>query len=265
MKGRQYAPSGTEADYAAMGIKFHCPQGHKLNVKAFLAGKKGVCPKCGTKLRIPQASEPGLGDADDSDAGKALAGHPGNGAAVKTPVATAAAAPVMPAAFAMPAARPAVSGPLPAAMTATQVAAPAMPAMPAAMPAPAISDPIAEAPGAIWYVRPPSGGQFGPARGDVMRKWIAEGRVSSDSLIWREGWTDWQTAGKLFPNLQSVSGGAATAAPAPTGVTRAARTVSRYQAKKSGGNSTAIALLIFLAIVCVALVAVLLVVLFNQT
>ena len=136
--------------------------------------------------------------------------------------------------------------------------------MPAVIPAPAVSDPIAEAPAAIWYVRPPSGGQFGPARGDVMRKWIAEGRVSSDSLVWREGWTDWQSAGKLFPSLQSVSA-AATASPAPTGVTRAARTVSRYQAKKSGGNSTAIALLIFLAIVCVALVAVLLVVLFNQT
>jgi hypothetical protein len=243
-----------------MGIKFHCPQGHKLNVKAFLAGKKGVCPKCGTKLRIPEASEPGLGgdDADDSDGGKVPAGHPGNGAAR---AAVATAAPVMPAAVAMPAARPAVSAAMP-------VPAPAMPAMPAAIPAaipaPAVSDPIAEAPAAIWYVRPPSGGQFGPARGDVMRKWITEGRVSSDSLVWREGWTDWQTAGKLFPNLQSASAAAAPS-PAPTGVTRAARTVSRYQAKKSGGNSTAIALLIFLAIVCVALVAVLLYVLFNQT
>ncbi len=240
-----------------MGIKFHCPQGHKLNVKAFLAGKKGVCPKCGTKLRIPEASEPGLGDgdADDSDGGKAPAGHPGNGAAVKSPAAVATAAPVMPAAVAMPAARPGVATPAPA---------PA-PALPAAIPAPAVSDPIAEAPAAIWYVRPPSGGQFGPARGDVMRKWIAEGRVSSDSLVWREGWTDWQTAGKLFPNLQSAGGAPAAPAPAPTGVTRAARTVSRYQAKKSGGNSTAVALLIFLAIVCVALVAVLMYVLFNQS
>src|SRR4051794_22884181 len=52
---------------AAMGIKFHCPQGHKLNVKAFLAGKKGICPKCGTKLRIPEASEPALVDNEDDD------------------------------------------------------------------------------------------------------------------------------------------------------------------------------------------------------
>ena len=50
-----------------MGIKFHCPQGHKLNVKAFLAGKKGICPKCGTKLRIPEASEPALLDSEGDD------------------------------------------------------------------------------------------------------------------------------------------------------------------------------------------------------
>jgi hypothetical protein len=36
-----------------MGIRFSCPNGHKLNVKAFLAGKRGVCPQCGAKFLIP--------------------------------------------------------------------------------------------------------------------------------------------------------------------------------------------------------------------
>jgi hypothetical protein len=36
-----------------MGIRFTCPNGHKLHVKAFLAGKRGVCPKCGVKVQIP--------------------------------------------------------------------------------------------------------------------------------------------------------------------------------------------------------------------
>ena len=62
-------------------------------------------------------------------------------------------------------------------------------------------DPIDEAPQAIWYVRPPSGGQYGPARGDIMRKWMGEGRVSPDSLVWREGWDDWRTAAEAFPSL----------------------------------------------------------------
>ena len=53
----------------------------------------------------------------------------------------------------------------------------------------------------IWYIRPPSGGQFGPAPGELMRTWISEGRVSADSLVWREGWRDWQEAGAVFPKL----------------------------------------------------------------
>ena len=63
-------------------------------------------------------------------------------------------------------------------------------------------DPIAEAPEAIWYVRPPSGGQFGPATGDSMRTWMSEGRVSADSLVWREGWCEWREAATVFPKLR---------------------------------------------------------------
>jgi hypothetical protein len=40
----------------AMGIRFLCPNGHKLNVKAELAGRRGSCPECGAKLVIPAAS-----------------------------------------------------------------------------------------------------------------------------------------------------------------------------------------------------------------
>jgi hypothetical protein len=70
-----------------------------------------------------------------------------------------------------------------------------------AAPAPAGPDAIDENPEAVWYVRPPSGGQFGPAKGDVMRKWLAEGRVSPDALVWREGWADWKEAEPMFPSL----------------------------------------------------------------
>src|SRR6185436_18686419 len=40
-----------------MGIRFNCPNGHKLNVKEFLAGKRGVCPQCGAKFIIPMPSD----------------------------------------------------------------------------------------------------------------------------------------------------------------------------------------------------------------
>jgi hypothetical protein len=48
-----------------MGIRFTCPSGHKLHVKAHLAGKRGICPQCGAKILIPsvQESEPLTADS----------------------------------------------------------------------------------------------------------------------------------------------------------------------------------------------------------
>ncbi|HEX4415617.1 MAG TPA: hypothetical protein VH107_18435 [Lacipirellulaceae bacterium] len=40
-----------------MGIRFSCPNGHKLNVKTFLAGKRAICPDCGAKVIVPNESE----------------------------------------------------------------------------------------------------------------------------------------------------------------------------------------------------------------
>ena len=216
----------------AMGIKFHCPNGHKLNVKAFLAGKKGVCPKCGTKFRIPAESEPGLVDSDleEGDAG-ASGIKSGNGAPATQP-------------------QPALAA-----------ASSSKKASPLAAPASGASDPIAEGPQLAWYVRPPTGGQFGPARGDIMRTWLGEGRVTSDSLVWREGWTDWQTAGNVFPSLNS-SPMQQPAAPAPlaglsTSVTPQMASLAARPADKKGTSGMAVAILVGLGLVCLVLVAVL--------
>ena len=40
-----------------MGIRFICPScDSKLNVKSYLAGKRGICPKCDARIRIPLKS-----------------------------------------------------------------------------------------------------------------------------------------------------------------------------------------------------------------
>lgn len=52
-----------------------------------------------------------------------------------------------------------------------------------------------------WYVRPPSGGQFGPADVSLLRAWIEEGRVTPDSFVWCQGWGDWQLAGEAFTTV----------------------------------------------------------------
>lgn len=43
-----------------MGIVAYCPQGHRIKVKNQLAGRKGVCPECGARFRIPFESQPEL-------------------------------------------------------------------------------------------------------------------------------------------------------------------------------------------------------------
>lgn len=121
-------------------------------------------------------------------------------------------------------------------------------------PSPAFVDPIAEAPHAVWYVRPPAGGQYGPAAGDLMRKWMGEGRVSADSLVWREGWPDWRKAAKIFPSLAPATA-PATAAPqvsvAPVNAAANAprRTLKSPRKKNSTTLAiTAIAILVLLSL-----------------
>lgn len=274
-----------------MGIKFFCPSGHKLNVKSFLAGKKGVCPHCGERFRIPKHSTRGREKERRDAAGEAVAkgefefdsGILATGAGTATAVAPAATSvastppsppttgtPALPPfpAVATPAPAPSVAEPTPA-----PAAAPAFPAInPAPAPsigpaapsiplptslaraaAPAAADPIAEAPAAVWYVRPPSGGQYGPARGELMRGWIAEGRVSADSLVWRDGWADWRAASQVFPSLGGTT-------PVPLGGLSVPSTAPRAKplyAKKKHTQSSSIAALICLVLVCMFLVALL--------
>jgi hypothetical protein len=38
-----------------------------------------------------------------------------------------------------------------------------------------------------------------------MKRWIHEGRVAGDSLVWCEGWEDWKNAALVFSELDSHS------------------------------------------------------------
>jgi DNA-directed RNA polymerase subunit RPC12/RpoP len=91
--------------------------------------------------------------------------------------------------------------------SAEDVAAPVAVATGPASPAPSLAPPPPPAPTnsaggeARWFVRPPSGGQYGPALETVLRQWITEGRITPDTLIWREGDPEWQKASQAFPQL----------------------------------------------------------------
>jgi hypothetical protein len=154
-------------------------------------------------------------------------------------------------------------------------------------------DPIDEAPSAVWYVRPPTGGQYGPAAANVMRAWLAEGRVGATSLVWRAGWPEWRSAADVFPQLTQglVAGqpalpigipisapaaapaesstndmfanlGAAAGEAAPVGLESGALT-SRHKRRRRSQNVTIVTSVV-LVVVAIVLIAVLIVVLKNQ-
>lgn len=152
-----------------MGIRFLCPNGHKLNVKSFLAGRAGICPHCGERFVIPDESSPDVRVASRPKSRKS--GDSGSSSALPNVAAVAAA-----------------SVAEPSRATAGNGAAADLTAL--------------DAEGGVWYVRRPSGEQYGPASGDVMRRWINERRVGTDCLVWRDGWPEWRKAGEVFPQQE---------------------------------------------------------------
>jgi len=247
-----------------MGIKFDCSDcGRKLNVKSFLAGKRGICPHCGAKVNIPADPVPQVTSASPVPS-------PAVGAAAQLASPAVEAAPTQPAKtvptvpITSPAPKSGVTRPMPASPAEGTV--PAATVAPVPAPAAGAPDPITEAPGAVWYVRPSSGGQFGPATGDIMRKWMAEGRVNSDSLLWREGWPDWKPASTLFPHLaggnsplgappnpaMQLPGPSADSSVAP-GHGIGGVSTNSYRTRPRKSNATAIAMVVVLTIASIGL------------
>jgi len=59
-------------------------------------------------------------------------------------------------------------------------------------------------PNVLWHVRTSDNQEYGPAVGSVIRQWIVERRISPQMLVWRNGWEQWEEAGKVFPEVLAV-------------------------------------------------------------
>mgnify|MGYP003871068147 CR=1 FL=1 len=204
-----------------MGIRFYCPNGCKIHVKAFQAGKRGICPHCGCSVDIPLQSTRGSSKEKPRASPQEIKPPP-QGNQAKKPGGPKARSSNLPGTSEAPhprSASPAPNSlemqpppPLPGSMAGPSMVTPELLPVepvfpPAASPSPPPStilssgprDPFEQSPNAIWYVCPPTGGQFGPATNEVMRSWLAEGRVPPDSMVWRDGWVEWKTAAEVFP------------------------------------------------------------------
>ncbi len=178
-----------------MGIRFFCECGYRLNVKSFLAGKKGICPECGAKFVIPEKSDPRATRAPEEATKASQVKGPEEGP-------PHSCEPTQQAVSSEISHRPSWSG---AELAIQSAAAPAPTPPVPAPPSVAEHDPIEMAGSAVWYVRHGDGGQYGPADATIMRRWLQEGRVASDSMVWHQGWTDWKQAGDVFTELAKPS------------------------------------------------------------
>ncbi|MCC7084982.1 MAG: DUF4339 domain-containing protein [Pirellulales bacterium] len=172
-----------------MGIKFRCPNGHKMNVKSFLAGKKGICPKCGVGVEVPLASE-----------GEALLS---SSPAAASKVASSATEAISAEDAEVPSLGAIVGAEIENAISAVEVgnsngkvAGRSTATMPSV---------IAQEPLAIWYACTQLGDRYGPVSGEVLNEWLGQGRVAAGSLVWREGWPEWRKASVVFPNLNPAT------------------------------------------------------------
>ncbi|MDO5580984.1 MAG: DUF4339 domain-containing protein [Planctomycetia bacterium] len=215
-----------------MGIRFFCPKGHKLNVKAELAGKIGICPKCGEKMMIPLVSTRDPGEKKSSDqenrAVKSLdvVGNPGpegftmeatdlGGSAVDNELSNLQShylveSPLGDDHFENEEKSVGVvqvssdtdsEQQIPQTSSAKDHVSPD-PVIPTPEQAPSnqlLSDPLVH-----WYVRSGDNQSYGPASGAIIQSWIKERRIGPSMLVWREGWSTWLEARNVFPELEAV-------------------------------------------------------------
>jgi predicted RNA-binding Zn-ribbon protein involved in translation (DUF1610 family) len=147
-----------------MGIRFFCPNGHKLNVKEHLAGKAGFCPECGARLIIPlQSTRKSSKELNELKEYQENAPQP-----LEIESATTATT----------ATTPPVSNPN------------------------GITNPILQDQTVVWYIQVLGGKQYGPVNGQTIHAWIQERRMEPTMLVWREGWANWLEAKNVFTELE---------------------------------------------------------------
>lgn len=172
-----------------MGIRVSCPNGHVLNVKSHLAGKKGKCPSCGAAFEIPSSAAEA---EQDPDAPRTAFDQIDIEQLTRESVQTVNRPANQPQSASRPrASRGAAPGSGEGSVSVAVIDEPARPSgnSGGGPPSEITSDPTA-----VWYVRRASGEQYGPAQGLMFWQWVQEGRVPEDSHVWKQGWPEWKSA-----------------------------------------------------------------------
>jgi hypothetical protein len=172
-----------------VGIVSFCPQGHRIKVKDHLAGKKGVCPSCGARFRIPLAS---VATPTPASASTALPE-----ATIVSLDATIAAR--LPRVLLLShGSEPTHGGPPAAAQLRVE---PVEEEVELVVEEPHRHPAIAERPDLAWCIAVPGGTASEPMQADALQAWLDSGLPTGDELVWRADWADWRPITGVFSEL----------------------------------------------------------------
>jgi hypothetical protein len=184
-----------------MGICFFCPNGHPLNVKAELAGKIGLCPKCRVKMRIPTQSMREINDKEyrgqpTAEEVTSVRKKKRDSEKTKTPDLGTDSANAHGTEHPMnELIRMVTEG--------SSRSAGERRVTPQDLPS---SGDLLNDPNVVWFVTTSEGQRYGPAKGSVLKEWINERRVGPKALVLRSGWKTPLEAGQVFPETAQIVG-----------------------------------------------------------
>ena len=188
-----------------MGIVAFCPRGHRVKVKDELGGRKGICPECQVRFRIPPAGtelpvarvvslDPVMAErlpraevlgSDDllQAAGGSVQRDDGREAPESDGVGVDALPPdaFEPLAFETVDRDPAAGG--------------------ASARSAALHPAIAERPELAWCVAVPGGEPSPPYDGPALQRWLDAGSATGAEVVWRADWAQWVPIRTVFPQF----------------------------------------------------------------
>ncbi len=186
-----------------MGRCFFCPNGHPLNVKAELAGRIGLCPRCRVKMRIPLQSMREIDEKDyhGQQTAEAVADIRGRGD-VSSKSSAESQVSNQENIWSLSSSSDSESPVNELIMRATEKSSRnARERRCDAEGEFADSAALLNDPDALWYVITLDNRRYGPAQGSVLRSWIDERRVGPRTRILRSGWQSPLEAGQVFPEI----------------------------------------------------------------
>jgi len=197
-----------------MGIVAYCPSGHRMKVKDYLAGRKGICPTCGSRFRIPMASmasPPVTVPAPPAGTREQAVGSPAAEAparSIQHDVRIAATA-ERSAVATVVSLDPSIAAGLPELLMIADTVEPEGFDEPPPATVPQIDpDPTADVDidaeddgedVLFWYVAIPGGQPSAALREPEMVAWLDSGRATGSEVVWRSDWPGWKPIGDAFP------------------------------------------------------------------